>query len=409
MLKELTNKQIENEMDFFYKVKRTKPFVYNEGNKTDIIISVSSALQEKDNLAHLVSRLLNKYYGYSILCNISKNNEDTSFKEKMAELCEKDKPIIVIDLTSLANVKNSDYAINLCTNLGRTLHDDTEILEEVISSFKNYRINKINIDSPCQNQSFFAEWLAENYKQKAVQIELNKQYFSLSNKNIVKLVNAIHLLCQTLRQRDVVRSRHIDIKKLREIDENFSSKDSLNDFEYVNGLPEIVLSAPHAKAGVFENKPKESESMSGSICKILYKEFGFSVIYKSRDNEEDYFNSKVSAYKNALFKNVLSPSTRLFLELHILSKTRVQDVTLFLPEEYDKDKLYQIINVLNSYGLQYFSINSVFDSFKKARTINQIKNKCFKMQICFNERLIEDNRKLRSVVDCVKDIIALFL
>lgn len=428
MLKELSKNQIDKEMDFYFKVKRDKPFVYNEGD-TEIIFCVKNSLSVKGQ-SHLIARLLNKYYGYTMLCNVSKNevklkqiealsgnnskNEEEdkksnkkkeSFCDRLASFSQSYKPIIMIELDCKHFADLT--AVSLCSNLGKTLFDDTEILQEMVFALNNYRINNINFNSS-QKDGSLATWICENLHKKALKIEINEKFLQ-NGKNIVKIVNTLHLFCQTLRQREVVRARHIDIKKLREDDKKFSSSQSINDFEYINGLPEIILSAPHAKKGMFEGKEKESESMSGSICKALNNEFGFSIIYKSKDNEEDYFNTKTNAYKNALYKNLLSPSTRLFLEIHILNIARVQDVTLFLPDEYNKEKLYQIINILNRHNLSHFSINSVFDSYRKSRTINQIKNDCFKMQICYNQSLIEDNKKLKDVVDCTKDIISLFL
>lgn len=421
MLKNLSVEKINNIIDDLKNMKNNS-FEFIKGNHTDFIISAPHAVthtingEEKNPEPYtaVIAKLLNEYYGYSILCKTKNCNDDANYeenspyKEFLCSLCEEYKPILVLDLHEIN--KQSETIINLGTDFGKTLQDDTEMLSEFFHAFNKYGINKIATDSPfIASLNNVAGSVSSRIKQKSIQIEINRGFLENSENNIVKIVNAIHYLCQTLRKHEVVRTRNIDVKNLRLIDEKFLASQSLNDFEYVNGLPEIVISAPHAKDSVFENKIKKSESMTGSICKTFYKEFGFSIIYKSKDNNEDYFNSKTNDYKSTLFKNVLTPKTKLFLELHILNKDRIQDVTMFLPKDYENEKLYQIINILNNHNLHYFSINSVFDSYKKARTINQIKNKCFKLQICFNQRLIEDDNKLKDVVDTLKDIISLFL
>ena len=422
MLKSISNEKVQEIMDYFNKTKHEDSFEFTLGSITDFIISTPhSVLQTregKEKLAEpytgVIAKLLNSYYGYSILCKTKNCDDDanydekSSYKEFLYNYCKKYKPILVIDLHGLS--KKRECTINLGTNYGQTLFDDTELLGDIIQSFRNIGISKITTDHPFDSSGkTIAGWISSKTKQKAIQIEINSGYFDMTSANIVKIVNALHHLCQKLRSKNVVRSRKIDIENLRLQDNKFYESQSLNDFEYVNGIPEIVISAPHAKKGMFAGKVKQSESMTGSICKTFYKEFGFSIIYKSKDNDEDYFNSKTNAYKSTLFKEVLSPKTRLFLELHVLSKSRVQDVTIFLPKSYENEKLYQIINILNNHNLHYFSINSVFDSYKKSRTINQIRRDCFKLQLCFNERLIEDNERLKDIVDSLKDIISLFI
>lgn len=53
--------------------------------------------------------------------------------------------------------------------------------------------------------------------------------------------------------------------------------------------------------------------MSGVICQMLKEEFGFSVIFKARDNETDYFNTLKNSYKHVLFKKMINSKTNLFL------------------------------------------------------------------------------------------------
>lgn len=422
MLNTISKKEIKSLYDQIL-AGTNNSFEFEKGSFTDVIISAPHAVAQTregktknpEPYSGIIAKLLNKYYGYTILyksknCNDDANyDENSPYKDFLYEKCKEFKPLIVLDLHGLS--KKRDCQINLGTNYGATLRDDTEILNELIFNLKKFHITNIATDHPFfASGNTIASSVAQNVKTKAIQIEINYGFLMKNKNNILKVIKAIHYFCQSLRKRNVVRSRKLSIEKLREIDERFYNYQSLNDFEYVADDPQIVLSAPHAKAGYFNQKVKTSESMSGSICKLLYKEFGFSVIYKSKDNNIDYFNTPKNEYKKVLLRKVIKPNkTKLFLEIHILNKDRVQDVTMFLPEKYDHDTLYQIINILNRNHLELFSINSIFDSKKKARTINQVKGKCFKLQICFNQRLIEDDKSLKHVVITLKDIISMFI
>ena len=171
----------------------------------------------------------------------------------------------------------------------------------------------------------------------------------------------------------------------------------------------MILSAPHAKAGVVNKMTKLSETMSGSLCQILHNEFKFSIIYKSRDNDLDYMNSNSNLYKDALRQMLKNKKTRLLLELHIINSSRSDDMLLFLPKRYDQYIFYQIINILNKQGIKKFSINSVFDSKKKTRVTNQFKGKYFVMQLCINQRLVENDEGLKIVLSTIQNIASIFI
>ena len=242
-----------------------------------------------------------------------------------------------------------------------------------------------------------------------MQVELNYGYLTKSRKNLFRVIKAIHNFCTALRTQNEIRQKNIDISELYSLDEEFYKTQGQTDFEYSVGDSQIVISAPHAKAGMVNNKVKLSESMTGVICKVFNREFNFSTIYKSRDNNEDYFNSLKNPYKEILFKKLITKNTKLVLELHIINKDRFEDLLMFLPQKYDNFKTYQIINILNKNNIGKFSINSIFDQNKKTRITNQVKGNSFKLQLCFNARLIEDKNKFENVILTLKDIISLFV
>ena len=148
MLKNLTNNDIQQILDYFYKQKHENSFEFTLGNTTDILISAPHAVNqtrnEKEKFAEpytaVIAKLLNKYYGYSIICKTKNIGDDanydetSSYKDFLLKYCQKYKPILVIDLHGLA--KNRDCTINLCTDFGKTLQDDTEMLGEVIEALK---------------------------------------------------------------------------------------------------------------------------------------------------------------------------------------------------------------------------------------------------------------------------------
>lgn len=397
-------------------------FEFEEGNIKNIIISAPhSAPQTREGKIKLpetytgvIAKLLNKYFGYSIIyktknCNDDVNYDDkSSYKDFLVEKCKKFKPIIVLDLHGLS--KKREAQINIGTSYGHSVFHDSEIVTELIHNFKKNKINKIVTDHPfAANGRTITYNLPVLAKTKAIQVEINYGFLYKNSKNISRVVNSINDFCKSLIKRESIRRKKIDIQKLKTIDEKFYNSQGDKDFEYFIENPQIILSAPQAKEGVINNSIKLSESMSGSICKVLNDEFGFSAIFKTRDNKTDYFNTLKNPYKDILFKKMINSKTKLFLELHIINGGRDDDVLMMLPNNYDKYKFYQIINILNNHSITKFSVNSIFDPQKKTRTINQIKGKCFKLQFCINKRLVEKNKDLKNIIDVLKCIISLFI
>ena len=336
-------------------------FEYEEGYIKNIIISAPHSAPQTRNgkiklpesFTGVIAKILNKYFGYSIIyktknCDDDANyDENSSYKDFLIEQYKKQKPFIVLDLHGLS--KNRDVQINIGTGYGFSPFDDSEIVTEFIYKLKKYKITKVVTDHPfAANNRTITHCLPILANTRAMQIEINYGFLYNNPKNISKIVNAINDFCKSLIKRENIRRKKINIQKLKILDKNFYNSQGDKDFEYYIENPQIIISAPQAKAGVINNSVKLSESMSGVICQMLKEEFGFSVIFKARDNETDYFNTLKNSYKHVLFKKMINSKTNLFLELHIINENRGDDILMMLPENYDKYKFYQIINILNN-------------------------------------------------------------
>ncbi len=421
MLKKLAKGELNEIIDIIIR-GTDNSFEYEQGDITDILISAPHAANQtregkikySERFTGVIAKILHKYYGYSIIyktknCGDDANyDEESSYKDFLFKKCKEFKPLIVLDLHGLS--KNRAAQINIGTNFGNSVFQDNEIITCLINCFKKFKIMNIVIDHPFSaGARTITGSVSEKVGTKAIQIEMNYGFLSIGEKNILKVVNAIDEFCNILRRQSAIRNKLVNIEKLKEIDEIFYNSQGDSDFVCIDNDSNVILSAPHAKAGVVNKMTKLSETMSGSLCQILHNEFKFSIIYKSRDNDLDYMNSDSNLYKDALRQMLKNKKTRLLLELHIINSSRSDDMLLFLPKRYDQYIFYQIINILNKQGIKKFSINSVFDSNKKARVTNQFKGKYFVMQLCINQRLVENDEGLKIVLSTIQNIASIFI
>lgn len=421
MLKKLAKGELNEIIDIIIR-GTDNSFEYEQGDITDILISAPHAANQtregkikySERFTGVIAKILHKYYGYSIIyktknCGDDANyDEESPYKDFLFKKCKEFKPLIVLDLHGLS--KNRAAQINIGTNFGNSVFQDNEIITCLINCFKKFKIMNIVIDHPFSaGARTITGSVSEKVGTKAIQIEMNYGFLSIGEKNILKVVNAIDEFCNILRRQSAIRNKLVNIEKLKEIDEIFYNSQGDSDFVCIDNDSNVILSAPHAKAGVVNKMTKLSETMSGSLCQILHNEFKFSIIYKSRDNDLDYMNSDSNLYKDALRQMLKNKKTRLLLELHIINSSRSDDMLLFLPKRYDQYIFYQIINILNKQGIKKFSINSVFDSNKKARVTNQFKGKYFVMQLCINQRLVENDEGLKIVLSTIQNIASIFI
>ena len=410
------------ELYSFFEKGTENSFEFELGKVQDIILSaphaVSQTREGKVKFAEpesgIIAKLLNKYYGYTIIYKSKNMGDDANFdadspyKKFLCEKCKELKPLVVLDLHELS--KTRECQVNIGSGYGNTVHNDAEIINNLINCLNREGIKKIVTDHPFASKTdTIATNVSKNANTKAMQVELNYGYLTKRKKNLFRVIKAIHNFCTALRTQNEIRQKNIDISELYSSDEEFYKTHGQTHFVSSLGDSQNVISAPHAKAGMVNNKVKLSESMTGVICKVFNREFNFSTIYKSRDNNEDYFNSLKNPYKEILFKKLITKNTKLVLELHIINKDRFEDLLMFLPQKYDNFKTYQIINILNKNNIGKFSINSIFDQNKKTRITNQVKGNSFKLQLCFNARLIEDKNKFENVILTLKDIISIFV
>ena len=115
MLKNLTKNQIEMLQEGF-KNEGESSYEFILGNRSDIIISAPhSSSFTKDGKIYpaeynsgVIAKLLNKYFGYSILCKTkncgddANSDEKSDYKNQLASVCRKYSPIVVLDLHTIS-------------------------------------------------------------------------------------------------------------------------------------------------------------------------------------------------------------------------------------------------------------------------------------------------------------------
>lgn len=78
-----------------------------------------------------------------------------------------------------------------------------------------------------------------------------------------------------------------------------------NSFEFEKGsFTDVIISAPHAVAQTREGKTKNPEPYSGIIAKLLNKYYGYTILYKSKNCNDDANYDENSPYKDFYMKNV---------------------------------------------------------------------------------------------------------
>lgn len=419
-MKKITNEEIEAILKKYQKQGRNS-FEILEGNgNNQFLISAPHAVEQTregkqkypEPDTAVIAHLLNKHYGYSIItktknCNDDANyDEKSDYKEAVKFFCEKNKPLLLIDLHGLS--KNKKNIINIGTNYGININNDNEMLSDFFYIFGKYGIHKIMTDYPYHaKKNTVSNYIHSQLDQKAIQLEINYGYTRLK-KNKIKVVEAINDFCQCLMNKSKIEKVKLDVNELLKTDNIIFNTNTKDDFTILRGNNNVIISAPHSKAGYFEEKIMPSESITGALSVIFHKYFNFTSIYKSKDNDTDFFNTKNNNYKKAL-KKLITNKTRLFLELHVINEARLQDVAIFVPKNFCISTLSQIINILNTNKMTNFTINSIFSLDKEIRTIDQLHGNFNKIQICFNQRLLKDTKGIIKILKFTKDLCAFFV
>jgi len=97
------------------------------------------------------------------------------YKEKIAEICGRNKVKFVLDLQGAA--REQDFDVDLGMNNGKTLLVKERMLETLEHNFQEFGLNRISHDHfGATGPNTIANYVARELKISAVQLDINKQY-----------------------------------------------------------------------------------------------------------------------------------------------------------------------------------------------------------------------------------------
>lgn len=168
--------------------KQEDPFLYLPG-KLPILVSAPHAVRHyrqkkikmSDEFTGSIVYLLNKLTGCQALA-VSKlyggdPNVDNPciYKEKMAEICGREKIKLVLDIHGAA--REREFDVDLGTNGGKTLLRSAKLQETLDHNFQRFGLKKISHDFfAASGPNTVTHFIAHELRIPAVQIEINKLY-----------------------------------------------------------------------------------------------------------------------------------------------------------------------------------------------------------------------------------------
>ena len=102
----------------------------------------------------------------------------------------------------------------------------------------------------------------------------------------------------------------------------FSDEEHSASFELLLGVGRVMLSAPHAVLQTRHGAVKCAERFTGMLCRLVHRETGCPVIYKTRHLLDDANHDEHSDYRDALCQYIRQSGVKLLLDLHQLAPER---------------------------------------------------------------------------------------
>lgn len=190
----LNEEAVNVEKIYFYKTdkrvnpKQEAPFWFSLG-KLPVLVSAPHAVryyrQKKikmsDQFTGSIVYLLNQLTGCPAFAVTKLYGGDPNFdnpciyKERIAEICGRDKVKFVLDIHGAA--REREFDIGLCTNGGNILIGKTRMVEIIERNLRSFGLSRIcHCHFTASEPYAVANYLAGELGIPAVQIEINKQY-----------------------------------------------------------------------------------------------------------------------------------------------------------------------------------------------------------------------------------------
>ncbi len=118
------------------------------------------------------------------------------------------------------------------------------------------------------------------------------------------------------------------------------------------GNNNILLSAPHAYKHIRYDRKKKNEYNTSNIIKILNKLTDCHIIYKYREDNDDFNHIKENRYKNIISEYIKNNNIEYFFDIHGINEEYSYSIELGTNDcknvNMDKDLISNIINIINN-------------------------------------------------------------
>jgi S-adenosylmethionine:tRNA ribosyltransferase-isomerase len=164
-----------------------------------------------------------------------------------------------------------------------------------------------------------------------------------------------------------------------------------DNFKIYKGNNNILLSAPHGKDHIRNNKTKSREYNTIRLVKLLHVLTNSHVMYVNKNNSLDYNYTENNLYKDEMNKYIKENNIKYVLDIHGLSNNNKCNIEIgtnnYKNINNDIEELNKIINIINSYLTNKVLVDDKFKS--STNTISKsVSNyvKAYQFEICNNYR-----------------------
>ncbi len=181
----------------------------------------------------------------------------------------------------------------------------------------------------------------------------------------------------------------------------------------------VLLSCPHAVSQFREGRLKSAEKETGIIGLLLNELYGYPLIVKTSNQDDDANYDPSSDYKDEIINLVKENGYRCVIDLHQLSYERIEDVNPGVAgyrNFKNKELLNSIVNIFNRHGIDKVSIDHPFGAYSLNTVSSYVHNHTGidTIQLEINSRLVSKycNKEymkshIKEVTEALHEIIIL--
>ena len=188
-------------------------------------------------------------------------------------------------------------------------------------------------------------------------------------------------------------------------------------FRLFDGKGNVVLSCPHAVNQIRNSAIKSAEPETGIIALAINELYGYPVIVKTANKDDDANYDAVSPYKETCVELIKNNNYSCLLDLHQLNTSRPMDINIGTRghQNIKDDEILTIVtNVFIKHGFSSVTIDKPFGAFNP-NTVSTYVNKhtgIDTLQIEINSKLVYDkidhdykNTRIIDMIEALNEII----